>query len=139
MYRLTATAGTIMHVASGATFPASDGGNAMSREYQEWLSENNAPEPLPTPAVVRVPCTPVYCQREILTDAELTVLTTLSLNSVTALKWLNQFNAASVVMPTDPGLATGLAFMQQAGLFTQQRVDEIIAAIAAGMPVDWGT
>lgn len=139
MYRLTVAAGTIMHVASGATFPANDGSNPMSRDYQAWLLESNEPEPVPVAAPVRVPATPLYCQREILTDAELTQLTTLSLTNVTVMKWLNQFNAASAVVATDAGLTAGLAFMQQNGLFTQQRVGQIIAAIAAGMPVDWGT
>jgi hypothetical protein len=88
---------------------------------------------------VRLPCTPLYCQREILTDAELTQLVTLSMTNVTVLKWLNQFNAASAVRAFDPGLIAGMAYMVQAGLFQQARVDEIMAAVAQGMPVDWGT
>lgn len=138
MYRLTSAAGMVQHIDSGTAFPASDASNELSRLYQEWLAQGNEPEAAPAPVVPRVPCTPLYCQREILTAGELDALINLAMTNAAANKWWTQFNVASAVLPTDPQLAPGLAFMVQAGVFSPSRVDAIVAAIAAQMPWNWG-
>lgn len=95
-------------------------------------------DPVPPPPEPRVPCSPLYCRRMILTQGELAALTSLAMNSVSAAQWLDDFNCSTYILPADPGLAVGLAFMVSQGLFTSERRDAIVAALTAGMPETWG-
>lgn len=86
----------------------------------------------------RVPCTPLYCAREILTPQEMAGLLTAAESSLSLKLFLWQFGAAQQVLPADPALSAGLTALVGAGLFTAQRRLDILAAVAQGMPSSWG-
>jgi hypothetical protein len=106
----------------------------------EWLAEDNAEVLAFRTAVAdpRIPCTPLYCAREILTANELAALLTAAEGSIPLQAFLFQFGAAQYILPADPALSDGLTALVQLGLFTSQRRTAILAAVAAGMPSSWG-
>lgn len=135
MYTLTASPGIIRK--GGENIPA-DPGNRDYQKFLEWQALGNTPAPYVAPTQANVPCSPLYCRRVILTPGELTTLTSLAMSNIQVAQWLGDFDCSSYVLPADPGLVAGLAFMVGQGIFTAPRRDAIIAALTAGMPATWG-
>lgn len=82
----------------------------------------------------RVPCTPLYIERELFTAQQVLAVQQLALADAQMAVWLGHFRAASQIDPADPELLAGTAALVQLGIITGQRRAEILAEIARGMP-----
>ncbi|MBY0437373.1 MAG: hypothetical protein K2W80_04205 [Burkholderiales bacterium] len=125
----------------GDLFIPTDSANPEYREYLAWVAAGNtaAPYVAPTQPERRIPCTPLYARRVILTPAEVTALHAAAMSSVQMAVWLADLAAASYIVPADPELQTGLDGLIALGILSQQRKTEILAALTLGMPANWGT
>lgn len=111
---------------------------ADSPEGAALLASGVVPAAYVAPPEPRIPCTPLYCAREILTSNELAALLTAAEGSIPLQAFLWQFGAAQYILPADPALADGLAALVALGVFTAPRRTAILAAVAQGMPASWG-
>lgn len=82
----------------------------------------------------RVPCTPLYVERELFTPAQVLAVQQLALSDAQMAVWLCHFRAAQSIDAADPELLAGTAALVQLGIITAARRGEILAAIARGMP-----
>lgn len=139
MYRLTASAAMIQRIADGAFIPV-DSRNPDYRAYLAWVQGGNtaAPYVAPSLTVGRVPCSPVYARRHILTQPELVALHTLALTNVQMAIWMFDMSAATYLLPADPELQQGLDGLVALNILTPQRKADILAALTLGMPANFG-
>jgi hypothetical protein len=128
-------------IRKGGQYIPVDPKNLDYQAFLAWQAAGNTPDPYVAPVlpVERVPCTPLYARRVILTVQEVATLHAAAMSSVQMAVWLADLAAASYVVPGDPELLTGLDGLIALGILSQPRKTEILAALTLGMPANWGT
>ena len=132
MYQLT-TGDTILRLADNAFIPAAPG-NRDYREYLDWLSEGNTPEPAPPPPA---PGPDYLAFWDALTTS--TIYTAIREQSFTSLP-MNTLATEFIALIGDAkaGRANEAAIQQSmgailtTGTFTEAQIAELQAALVAG-------
>ncbi len=126
MYKLNPFGG-VVRSSNGDAIPE-DAENRDYRAYLAWLAEGNTPEPAD-----RLPVTyPRLLVRDFLalfTQQEKLVIKAATRVSDEVGLWYDEMLAAQFITAEDPDTLAGLAALVGAELLTQERRDEILAAM----------
>jgi hypothetical protein len=95
------------------------------RDYLDWISAGNTPEPADVPVQAPASVTPLqYTER--FTEAEQIAVVTAAMSNAQLRLWYDKLMAAQEVVFTDSRLVGGLDALVAAGLITADRKAELL-------------